>query len=64
MYQNTSYSQKWFYAYIDNMRYVNDSMTEIRIITDVWQTWQFDIQIKESFVEREMCYVNEDVPRI
>lgn len=62
MYQNENYGDKWFYAFITNMRYVNDNMTEIYIKTDVYQTWQFDLEIKECFVEREMIPVAEDVP--
>ena len=58
MYKNTSYSSKWFYAFITDMRYINDSMTLVTIKTDVWQTWQFDIEIKKCFVERE--HVNSD----
>lgn len=53
MYQNEEYTNKWFYAYIKNMRYVNDHMTEITIETDVYQTFMFDIEFKTSFVERE-----------
>lgn len=63
MYQNENYTNKWFYAYITGMRYINDGMTEILIQTDVYQTWQFDITFKESFVEREMIAVSSDVPR-
>ena len=60
MYQNDNYSDKWFYAFISNMTYVNDSLTEITIVTDVFQTWLFDFQIKQSFVEREMINVSDD----
>lgn len=63
MYQNENYTNKWFYAYITGMRYINDGMTEILIQTDVYQTWQFDLVFKESFVEREMIAVASDVPR-
>lgn len=62
MYQNTSYSNKWFYAFIVNMKYNNDNMTEIIIQTDCWQTWQFDITLMPSFVEREMINPNQDIP--
>ena len=58
MYKNSSYSNKWFYAFISDMQYINDSMTLVSIKTDVWQTWQFDIDIKKCFVERE--HVNDD----
>ena len=33
-------------------------MTEITIETDVFQTWQFNINYKKMFVERE--HVNDD----
>ncbi len=58
MYQNENYSNKWFYAYITNMKYVSDNMTEITIKTDVFQTWQFDLVYRKMFVERE--HVNND----
>lgn len=58
MYKNENYSDKWFYAYIVDMTYINDNMTEITIKTDVFQTWQFDIVYKKCFVERE--HVNSD----
>ena len=58
MYQNEAYTNKWFYAFITNMEYVNDNMTLITIKTDVYQTWAFDIVWKRSFVERE--HVNSD----
>ena len=53
MYQNSYYSNKWFYAFITDIKYINDGMTEIKIETDVIQTWLFDYTVKSSFVERE-----------
>lgn len=58
MYQNEAYTNKWFYAFITGMEYVNDNMTLITIKTDVYQTWMFDIVWKKSFIERE--HVNDD----
>lgn len=58
MYRNDAYSDKWFYAYITGMEYLNDNVTAITIKTDVWQTWQFDLIYKPVFVERE--HVNDD----
>lgn len=58
MYKNEAYTNKWFFAFITNMKYVNDNMTEITIKTDVFQTWQFEMVFKNSFVERE--HVNDD----
>lgn len=58
MYQNTAYSNKWFYAFIKELKYVNDGMTEAVIETDVIQTWLFDYNLKASFIERE--HVSDD----
>lgn len=61
MYKNDNYSNKWFYAFITSMRYINDSVTEVSIVTDVFQTWQFDLVYKNSFIEREIVPVSSDV---
>lgn len=53
MYRNTAFSNKWFYAFITDMQYLNDEVTAVTIKTDVWQTWQFDLNYKRTFVERE-----------
>lgn len=58
MYRNDAYSDKWFYAFITNTEYINDNMTMISIKTDVWQTWQFDLNYKPCLVERE--HTNDD----
>jgi hypothetical protein len=53
MYQNEKYSNKWFYCFITDMKYINDEVTEVHIQTDCIQTWLFDFTVKHSFVERE-----------
>lgn len=58
MYRNDAFSNKWFYAFITGMEYLNDGVTAVSIKTDVWQTWQFDLVYKRTFVERE--HVNDD----
>ena len=58
MYKNKNYSNKWFYARILNMEYVNDGMTLVSIEEDAFQTWQFDLGYSQCFVERE--HVNDD----
>ena len=58
MYQNDKWSNKWFYAFITNVTYDNPGLSYIEIETDVWQTWCFDITLKNSFIERE--HVNDD----
>ena len=63
MYKNENYTNKWFYGFITNMEYENDYNTKISITTDVFQTWQFNLTFKQSFIEREMLSVADDVPR-
>lgn len=59
MYKNQNYSgDRWFYAFVTKMEYVNDGRTDVYIETDVWQTWFDKITLKESFVERE--HVEDD----
>ena len=58
MYRNDAYSNKWFYAFITGMEYLNDNCTAISIKTDVWQTWQFDLTYKPVLIDRE--HTNND----
>ena len=53
MYQNTNYSTKWFYAFVTKKEYVNANMTALYLKTDVFQTWQFEMELDYSFVARE-----------
>ncbi len=62
MYQNSSYSNKWYYAFIIKIEYINDNMCAVSIKTDVFQTYQFDYFFMKSFVEREHISKAEDIP--
>lgn len=53
MFQNSSYSNKWFYAFVTAQNYVNDETTELEFTVDEMQSWMFEYSIEESFVERE-----------
>ena len=53
MFQNTAYGNKWFYAFINNIEYVSNTVCEITYEIDVIQTWFFDVTLLQSFVERE-----------
>lgn len=58
MYQNTHFGSKWFYAFIDDIKWINPSLTEVHLKTAYYQTWQFDLVFADSFIERE--HVNDD----
>ena len=53
MFQNTSFENKWFYAFIKKIEYVNNSTVEITYDIDVFQTWFAVPRFNNVFVERE-----------
>jgi hypothetical protein len=53
MFQNTSYGNKWFYAFINKVEYINDSMCQIVFTLDIIQTWYNEWSFESCFVERE-----------
>ncbi|PNK22011.1 hypothetical protein, partial [Bacillus thuringiensis] len=55
MFQNAQYNNKWFYAFVTQLKRKTSSMTEVYFDIDVLQTWRFDMSILGSFVVREHC---------
>lgn len=53
MFQNTAYGNKWFYAFITSVEFVNNETSEITFEIDDMQTWHFDYNPDYCFVERE-----------
>nr|DAV68077.1 MAG TPA: Major tail protein [Caudoviricetes sp.] len=53
MFQNSNYANKWFYAYITDIQYVNPNTAWVFYQIDPFQTWLEQIHFKQSFVERE-----------
>lgn len=47
------YEQKDFYAFITQVDYINDMTVEIHYEIDVLQTYMFDWQFQDTFIERE-----------
>ena len=70
MFRNNGFGDKWFYAFIRSVEYVNNTTAEIAFELDVMQTWHFDYSIDQCFVEREHSVTDdyaentipEDVP--
>ena len=58
VFQNSDYSNKWFFAWIKDVKYVSDANTQITFEVDAWSTWFNDLTITNSFVIRE--HVNSD----
>lgn len=53
MFKNTSFENKWFYAFITHVEYDNNLTWIIEFELDVMQTWFFDYELERCFVERE-----------
>lgn len=53
MFQNSNFGDKWFYAFIKSVEYINNITSAIEYEIDVMQTWHFDYQLGQCFVERE-----------
>lgn len=58
MYQNTNFTNKWFYAFVTKMEYASQNCTHVYIKTDVFQTWLFNHSLRSSLVLRE--HVSDD----
>lgn len=52
MFKNTSFENKWFYAFITGVAYISNEVSEIYYELDVMQTWCYDYSFNPSYVER------------
>lgn len=52
MYQNSDISNKWYFAFIDNVQYNSLNSVIISHTIDVWQTYQFDITYYKNLILR------------
>lgn len=59
MFRNDSYENKWFYAFVTSVDYINDKVCYINFKLDPMQTWLFDHELHDSFVEREHSATDE-----
>ena len=52
---------KWYYAFITNVEYINDTTTAVYFVIDVMQTWLpiVDYELTECMVEREHSSTDE-----
>ena len=57
-FQNPDYSNKWFFAWIDEVIYKGDRNTEITFTVDAWSTWFDKWTKKVCFINRQ--HVNDD----
>lgn len=57
-FQNPDYSNKWFFGFVDDVKYVNDNSTEIFYTIDYFSTWFRELTLNDCMVVRE--HTNDD----
>ncbi len=58
-FQNPAYSNKWFFAWIVDVKYISNNNTQIFYEVDSWSTWFGNWQPKVCYVNRH--HVNDDI---
>lgn len=53
-FKNESHLNKWYYAFVLDVEYINDHCVEIYYKIDVIQTWFFNYTEQACFIEREI----------
>ena len=59
-YRNTTYSSKYFGAFITEISYINDNASQITFTLDIWNTFYYNATLNQCFVEREHINRSED----
>lgn len=52
-FKNTSFENKWFYAFITGVDYINNITTEVRFQLDIVMTWMGAFTLGQCFIERQ-----------
>lgn len=52
-FKNTSFENKWFYAFVDRVEYINNNTVGVYYHLDVLQTWHFDYSFNQCFIDRQ-----------
>lgn len=58
-FQNSGFGNKWFYAFINSIEYINNNNSLVTFEIDVMQTWMFDYELKRCFIERQHSVSDE-----
>ena len=59
MFQNSAFGNKWIYAFVTNVEWLNNVTTEITYEIDDMQTWYMDYTLQKCFVERQHSTTDE-----
>ena len=59
-YRNDNFENKWFYAFVKQVEYINNNTVDVYYDIDVMQTWALDYNLLQCFVERQHT-VTDDI---
>lgn len=60
MFRNTAFGNKWFYAFITGVEYINNETSEITFEIDDLQSWLFDYEYNMCYIERSHPFPGSD----
>lgn len=52
-FKNSQFEDKWFYAFVDDVEYINNITTEVHYTLDPVMTWMGQFDLDECFIERQ-----------
>lgn len=52
-YINPQFENKWFYAFVTSVEYINNDVTQIKFEIDILMTWMGAFQLGQCFIERQ-----------
>ena len=52
-FKNTRYENKWFYAFVKRVEYINNNTVDVFYEIDVMQTWALDYTLMQCLIERQ-----------
>lgn len=58
-FRNATFENKWYYAFVLQVNYINNVTTEVVYQIDYMMTWMGDFVLFPSFVERESVYTDD-----
>ena len=52
-FKNTSFENKWFYAFVTSVEYIANNTTQINFTLDIMTTWMGSFNLGQCFIERQ-----------
>lgn len=52
-FKNTSFENKWFYAFVNNVEYINNNCTQVNFQIDPMMTWMGAFTLNQCYIERQ-----------